>query len=154
MPKSFSKYWYQESPFVKNAFLFHLRDDDLVEDPTARIPQGVIVEGALGYAAAEQAVPGFKARTMHFTPNRQCEWQGRILGCMAHAAAPAAQPAKKELRLYNNIVARLPDEAAVVLANSTGIPVLTTPEGDMVVNLEVASFGKQGAASPRRAQLL
>lgn len=154
MPKSFSKYWYQESAFVKNAFFYHLRDDDLVEDPAARIPQGVIVEGALGYAAAEQAVPGFKARTMRFTPNRQCEWQGLILGCMAHPGAPANQPSKKELRLYNNIVARLPDEAAVVLAKSTGVPVLTTPEGDMVVNLEVANFGKQGAASPRRAKLL
>ena len=64
MPKSFSKYWYQESAFVKNAFLFHLRDDDLIEDPTARIPQGVIVEGALGYAAAEQTAPGYKARVV------------------------------------------------------------------------------------------
>ena len=154
MPKLFDKYWYQESAFVKNAFLYHLRDDDLVEHKSTQIPQGTIVEGALGFAAAEQAVPGFQARIVRFAPNRQCEWQGLILGCMAHTAAPANQPPKKELRLFNNIVARLPDEAAIVLAKSTGVPVLTTPEGDIVVNLEVANFGKQGAASPRRAQLL
>ena len=139
---------------MENASLYHLRDDDLVEDLSAQIPQGAIVEGALGYAAAEQTVPGFQARIVRFLSNRQCEWQGLILACMTHPAAPTNKPPKKELRLYNYIVARLPDEGLMVLAQSTGVPVLTTPEGDKVVNLEVANFGKQGASSPRRAQLL
>lgn len=147
-------YWYQQSVFVRNAFLYHCRDDDLIQNPTARIPRGAIVAAQFGFVAAENAVPGFEATIVPFLPSRRCEWQGVILECMVHASAPSGSPPKSSLRPFNNIVACLSSPEWLELALSVGVPVITTADGVQVVNLELGCFQKQGKNNSRRAKLI
>lgn len=154
MAKNFETYWYQESPFIRNAFLCHCRDGDVQRRSGAKIEQGAIIPGAVGVAAAEQVVPGFTANPVAFNPTRRCDWQGIELQCMVHPEVPAGAKTKKELRHFNNAVAELPDDAAARLASSVGVPVVTLHDGRRVINIELSSFQRQGIANPRRAKLL
>lgn len=153
MAKKHSIYWYRTHPAVATAFLYHCRDRDLRDG--SGIPQGSIVQGVGGFAVAESVVPGLTGSIIPtFQPNRQCEWMGFTLQCMAHPQAPTGTASKQELRPFNNIVAELTDTAALTQAQSFGVPVVTHPSGKNLVNLEISTFEGQGKSSPRRAKLL
>ena len=73
---------------------------------------------------------------------------------MAHPSAPASNAPQKELRRFNYVAAELPNPEAVALAHRLGLPVLLDDEGRNLVNLEIASFQRQGRGSSRRAKLI
>lgn len=153
MPKKHSIYWYRTHPAVAKAFLYHCRDRDLREGDG--IPQGSIVQGVGGFAVAESSVPNLTGSIIPtFQPNRQCEWMGFTLPCMAHPQAPTGTATKQEFRPFNYIVAELSDSAAITEAQTLGVPVVTHSSGKHLANLEISSFERQGKSSPRRARLL
>jgi hypothetical protein len=120
MAKKFGTYWYQESALVCNAFLYNCRDTDLSPRSGARIEKGQIVAGAVGLVAAEEILPGYRAKVVAFKPTRKIEWQGLELRCMGHANLPSGAKTKAEIRPYNYAVAELPDSDAVKLAKNLG----------------------------------
>ena len=152
MAKKYKIYWYQEEQEVHDAFLLNCRDDDLRAG--AGIPVGAIVLGAGGCVAAERAVRGFTGKTITFQPTRRCEWQGQELRCQVHPDMPAGAKLKAELRPFNHIVAELTSAEQVSLAKKSGVPLITTPTGKQLVNLECACFQKQGIKNPRRAKMI
>lgn len=154
MAAKFKTYWYQESVFAKNAFLFNCRDLDLERKTGTRVERGEIVVGAAGLVCAEQIVPGLAANVVAFQPSRRCEWQGLELACMVHPNVPVDAKTKAELRDFNYAVAELASEAAVKLAMSLSIPVMPFPDGRKLINVELAAFERQGQSNPRRAKLI
>ena len=154
MATKFKIFWYQESAFIKNAFLYHCRDNDLQRSQNGWIKAGQIVTGATGYVIAEQNVPGFSGKSVWFKPNRKCRWQGLDLPCMAHQDIPAGSNTKPALRHRQYTVAQLPDETAVKIAVKKGVPVVVTSDKKNLVNLELSTFQKQGKGNPRRAKLI
>jgi hypothetical protein len=145
-------FWNKEKQEVHDAFLFNCRDDDLRAG--ASIPVGAIVLGAVGCVAAERPVRGLTGTILPFQPTRRCEWRGQELRCQVHPDVPAAAKLKAELRLFNYIVAELTSADQVALAQNVGVPVITTPTGKNLVNLECACFQKQGIKNPRRAKMI
>jgi hypothetical protein len=154
MATNFAIYWYRESAFVKNAFLYNCRDNDLKRVQNCSIREGQIVKGAVGYVIAEHHALGFRGEIVRFKPNRKCHWQGLDLPCMAHDAIPGGTITKDALRHYQYAVAQLPDEQAVKIAVKKGIPVIVTLNRQYFLNLELSTFEKQGKASTRRAKLI
>src|SRR5207244_3907986 len=103
MAKKHEIYWYK-TPAVADAFLYNCRDRDLRAG--SGIPQGSIVQGVGGFVVAERDVPNLTGSIISsFRANRQCEWNGFTLGCMAHPQAPTGAATKQQLRPYNYIVA-------------------------------------------------
>ena len=154
MATKFKKFWYQESAFIKNAFLYNCRDNDLQRSQNDWIKAGQIVAGATGYVIAEQNVPGFSGKSVRFKPNRKCHWQGLDLPCKAHQDIPAGSNTKAALRHRQYAVAQLPDEDAVKVAINSGVPVLVASDRKSYVNLELSTFEKQGKGNSRRAKLI
>ena len=151
MAKKHEVYWYQTHPAVAAAFLYHCRDRDLRDG--SGIPQNSIVQGAEGFVVAESDVPGLTGSIIsEFRPNRQCEWNGFTLRCMAHPQTPTGAATKQQLRPYNYIVAELTDPTAISQASSLRVPVITRADGSRLVNLEISVF--QRNKGPRRATLL
>jgi hypothetical protein len=154
MASKFKIFWYRKSVFVKNAFLYNCRDNDLQRSLNGWIKEGQIVSGATGYVIAEHNVPGFAfgltGKIVPFESNWDCNWQGLILPCMAHEAIPSH---KSYLRPYNYVVAQLPDEEAVKIVVKNKVPVIITLDQKLYVNLEIFwSFQKQD--KNRRAKLI
>jgi hypothetical protein len=118
MGRKYKIYWYSEREDVRRAFLVHCRDRDLSDGPG--ISKGTIIQGAIGFAAAEKDVPGLTGRIVKFAPNRRCIWQGLELPCMAHPNAPPGTAPKSKFRHFNNIVAQLATPDAVNLAKRLG----------------------------------
>lgn len=147
-------FWYGESSLARNAFLFNCRDADLIPSPGNRISKGSIVTGSYGFVAAEELVPGFEGTIQQFRPNRRCSWQGFELACMTHPDTPPGKSRKAELRHFNYIVAELPNQQAISVAQCLKLPIVADSEGRKLVNLEIACFERQGKANPRRAKLL
>ena len=152
MANKYKVYWYQEEQEVHDASLFNCRDDDLKAG--AGINIGTIILGAGGCVAAERAVRGYTGTSISFHPTRRCEWQGPELRCLVHPDMPAGAKLKAELRPFNHIVAELTSAEQVSLAQKSGVPVITTPTGKQLVNLECACFQKQGLKNPRRAKMI
>lgn len=154
MPKKYSHYWYRTHPEVAKAFLYNCRDRDLCEG--SGLPAGNIVQGSLGYVITESAVPNLAigptgSIISDFLPTHRCEWMEFTLPCMT--TAPAAT-SKKELRQFNYIIAELVEIPAVEKAKSLNVPRIPNLRGKHLVNLEIATFQRQGWKSPRRATLL
>jgi hypothetical protein len=147
-------FWYQESIFVKNAFLYNCRDNDLQRRRNSWIKEGQIVNGEVGYVIAEHNVPGLTGKIVHFKQNRKCRWQGLDLRCMAHKDIPIGSVTKSSLRHLHHAVAQLPDEEAVKIANENEVPVIVTLDGKFYVNLELSTFERQGKGNSRRAKLI
>ena len=154
MATKFKIFWYQESAFIKNAFLYNCRDNNLRRSQNGWIKAGQIVTGATGYVIAEQNVPGFSGKSVRFKPNRKCSWQGLDLPCMAHQDIPVGSNTKPALRHRQYAVSQLPDEDAVKVAINSGVPVLVTLDKKNYVNLELSTFERQGKGNPRRAKLI
>lgn len=154
MAKKYTVYWYRESEFIRNAALCNCRDRDLSSKSGARIDKESIIAGAIGYAVAEKTVPGYVGKTVRFKANRQCEWLGLTLCCMAHPYAPVGKATKTALRPYNYIVAELANGEAIGQAKRQKLKIIQTANGHSLVNLEVSSFERQGAGSSRRAKLI
>lgn len=152
MSKKYEVYWYSANETVRRAFLCHCRDNDLW--PGEGIPIGVIVEGAIGYAWAEQRVPDLCGKRVQFQPNRRCEWCDFELRCMVHPKMPAGKLTKQQLRPFNNLVAELSEPAAIAMANNLKLPIFASGVGRFLVNLECATFQRQGNQCPRRAKML
>jgi hypothetical protein len=152
MARKHAIYWYEEEPAVAAAFLFNCHDDDLRRG--GRILAGSIVRGTGGPVASEKEVFGLSGTLLAFQPTRRCEWQGHELRCMVHAQMPSSAKTKAQLRPYNYVVAELETEEQACTARNIGVPVVTTPEGRRLVNLECSTFEKQGAGSRRRAKMM
>jgi hypothetical protein len=150
MPKKFSIYWYKEGPEFKQAFLYNLRDNDV--HGGGKIAKGAITVGAVGFVAAECEVFGRTAKTAPFKANRRCDWHGHELPCMALPALPPGKPTASELRAANYAVAAITSDEVKALAGNMKIPVVKTPEGVWVMNVELARFERQGPG--RRASLI
>jgi hypothetical protein len=143
MPKKFKIYWYQEGPEFKKAFLYNLRDNDVQEG--GRIPQGAIVQGSVGFVAAEAEVFGWTGKVVAFSANRRCTWHDFELPCMASPSLPTGKVAGGLLRDWNYAVAAITSEEAKSLADDLKIPAVKTPQGVWVINVELARFERQGA---------
>jgi hypothetical protein len=154
MSAKFKIYWYQKSPFVRNAFLVNCRDNDLKPDSSSQIEEGEIVQGAVGYVAAEHNVPNFRGKIVRWKPNRKCQWLGSAWQCMAHPKIANGKTTKASLRHYQYAVVQLRDEAAVKVAVESKVPVIVTVGGKYFVNLELSTFERQGKGNPRRAKLI
>lgn len=152
MGRNHAIYWYQEEPAVADAFLFNCRDNDLRRGGT--IPSGSIILGVGGFVVAERTVAGLSGTVFPFRPTRRCEWKGHELNCMVHPQMPISARTKAELRPYNYLVAELEADAQFTTAQGVKLPVVITPDGRRLVNLECGVFQKQGNASPRRAKLI
>lgn len=153
MAKKHEVYWYKTNPAVAAAFLCHCRDRDLRAGPG--IPAGSIVQGIEGFAIAEADVPGLTGSVITaFRPNRQCEWAGFTLRCMAHPQIPEGATKKQQLRDYNYILGELTDPAAINQAKLLGVPVVQHSDGSHLINLEISVFQRQGPKNSRRAKLL
>jgi len=113
-------YWYRESAFVANAFLYNCRDNDLQPRSGARIKIGEIVSGVGGYVAAEQIVPGFNASVVPFAANRRCEWHGLDLPSMVHSTHSRVAFKSSPSRLIRRS-AIPPPEKSVKLAQQLGL---------------------------------
>jgi hypothetical protein len=154
MATKFRIRWYQKSPFVRNAFLFNCRDNDLLIESKSSIEPGHIVQGAVGYVVAEHKVPGFRANVVHWRPNRKCRWLGADWPCMAHPGIPNGKITKVSLRHYQYAVVQLPDGEAARSAVGKKVPVIVSSAGVYFVNAELSTFQRQGKANPRRAKLI
>ncbi|PWU21782.1 MAG: hypothetical protein C5B50_01095 [Verrucomicrobia bacterium] len=150
MSQKFSIYWYQQGPEFKQAFLYNLRDNDVQQG--GKIPLGAIIQGSVGLVAAEAEVFGWTGKLVPFNANRRCEWQGYELPCMASPALPAGKVSGGILRDWNYAVAAITSDQVKSMAESLKIPVVKTPEGTWVINVELARFERQGAG--RRATLI
>jgi hypothetical protein len=150
MPKKFEIYWYNEAPELKPAFLFNLRDNDIQKG--GKIVVGEIIEGAVGYVAAQETVMFWTGRVVPFSPNRRCEWQGFELRCMVHPNTPTGKVPAAKLRDFNYAVAEVPNDKVAEKATSVGIPVVRTSQSKRVINVELSQFERQKAE--RRANLL
>lgn len=150
MAKKFSIYWYKEGPEFTQAFLYNLRDNDVQEG--GRIAKGAIVQGAVGFVAAESEVFGWTGKTVAFNANRRCQWHDFELPCMASAELPAGRVPAGQLRDANYAVAAITSDAVKALADNLKIPAVKTPEGVWVINVELARFDRQGPG--RRATLM
>ena len=154
MPRLFQKYWYEDEAAIARAVLHNLRDDDI--RPGGSIRKGQIVAGKCGFNVAEAAVRGFSGRTPKFKPNRQIEWQGFTLDCMALDGLPigaAVKAGKSKLRHRHCVVAELTDPEQVATAKEIGLPILKSEDGRSLANLEV--FTVPGRTPKfRRAKLL
>ncbi len=153
MANKFSIYWYNEDRDVAGAFLYNCRDSDLRSGGTG-IKRGDLVLGAVGVVSAERDVPHRSGKKLAFKPSRRCEWQGFELECMVHPDLPATARTKAEVRPFNYIVAELPDAHAKAKAAQLRLPIQPDSKGRILVNLECATFQRQGNGSPRRAKLL
>ena len=122
-------YWYQISHFVRAAFLYNCRDDDLRQNSSSRIPAGRIVAGQVGYVIAERAVLGFEGKIVDFEAYRQCDWQGNRLACMVHKSTPSGKLPKAALRHYNYVVAELPVASHKATALAVGVPIIVSASG-------------------------
>jgi hypothetical protein len=154
MAKLFQTYWYNEQQAVRNAFLFNLRDDDLRSG--GRVRRGEIVAGKCGYAIAEADVFGLSGRIVPFAPNRQCEWQGHILHCMALDGLPQGPVSRAHaggLRHKHCVVVEFTSKKALEDARAAGLPVVHGTDGKTYANLEVAHI-PQRQKRYRRATLL
>lgn len=151
MAKNFSTYWYREDEQFRRAFLYNCRDADITIGGS--ISKGAIVPGLVGFCIAETDVMGFSGKTVPFTPNRRCEWQGLELRCQCHPGAPVAPANKKELSGFNYVVADLSVPEARALAEELKLPVITA-DGRTLANLELQVFQAQGRGSVRRARLI
>ena len=150
MSKKFSTYWYQEGPEFKQACLYNLRDNDVREG--GKIAKGAVVQGAVGFVAAECEVFGWTVKTVAFTANRRCVWQGFELPCMASAALPGGKATARQLHDSNYAVAAITSDEVKAIADSLKIPAVKTPGGVWVINVELARFERQGRG--RRATLV
>lgn len=150
MAKKFSVYWYKEGPEFIAAFLYNLRDDDVQEG--GRIGKGVIVQGAVGFVAAECEVFGWTGKSVAFNAHRRCHWHDFELPCMASPALPAGNVPASQLRDANYAVAAITSDAVKAIADDLKIPAVKTPEGVWVINVELARFERQGPG--RRATLI
>lgn len=152
MARKYSIYWYQKEQRIRDAFLYNCRDNDLQK--IQPILKGCIIQGAIGFAVAECDVVGFTASIVpKFKSNRRCDWMGFTLSCMVHPQTPNGPLPKSRLRDFNSIVAELTKDAEKV-AKGKGVPVVRHKDGLKLVNLEIATFERQGIHSPRRAKLL
>jgi hypothetical protein len=148
MPK---KLLYDKIPGLKKAFLFNMRDGD--ELVGGQISEGDVIAGANGYVAAESTVVDCSARkTVRFNPTRDCEWKTFELRCMVHPLIPKGKVPKTKLRHKGHVVARVINQQVASMARKHAIPLLITPDGEPVINLEVSCFDGQGVE--RRATLL
>src|SRR5258706_15557838 len=124
MATKFKIFWYQESAFIRNAFLYNCRDNDLQRNQNGWIKEGQIVLGKVGYVIAEHSLRGFSGTIIPFKSNRRCRWLGLDLPCMAHQDVPNGSIPKRALRHRLHTVAQLPDDEAVKIAIKSGVPVV------------------------------
>jgi hypothetical protein len=154
MPLHFSKYWYKDEPSIHKAGLRNTRDLDI--SVGGQIDQGQIVPGQCGFAVAEVNVPGFRAQSAQYLPNRCVEWHGHFLTCMALDGLPVGKQLKgigTGLRHKQFVVAELPSQALIAYAKKIGLPILQSSEGRNLVNLEI--YTVSGRTPPySRATLL
>ena len=150
MAKKFKTYWYQEGAEFKQAFLYNLRDSDVQEG--GRIARGMIIQGTVGFVAAESEVFGWTGKAVAFQANRRCEWHGFELPCMASPNIPANKPSAAQLRDANYAVAAITSDDIKALADQLKVPTVKTSKGVWVINVELARFERQGAV--RRATLI
>ena len=143
MAKKHEIYWANEDPAVARAFLYNCRDRDLRRDASG-IAKGCIVQGTVGFAVAEDNVPGFSGQVVPFKVNRRCEWRGFELDCMAHCSAPQGAVAKSELRDFNYLVAEVSGPDVETAAQKAILPVVVHQSGKRLINLECSSFQRQG----------
>lgn len=71
---------------------------------------------------------------------------------MAAPALPAGKVSETALRVSNYAVAAVTSDEVKSLADNLKVPVMKTPEGVWVINVELARFERQGPA--RRATLI
>lgn len=161
MATKFKTHWHRESAFIKNAFLYNCRDNDLQRNRKGWIKEGQIVRGAVGYVIAEHNVPGFNGKIVSFKQNRECRWPlldcrwpDLKLRCMTHKDIPRGSHPRPALRRYNYIIALLPDdEEAVKIAVEKDVPVIITMGGKFYVNLEISTI-PQIQDKNRKAELI
>lgn len=142
MAKKFSIYWYNEGPEFKQAFLYNLRDNDVQEG--GKIPRGAIVQGSVGFVAAEVEVFGWTGKVIPFAANRRCMWHNFELPCMAAPALPGGKVSGTVLRDWNYAVAAITSDEVKSFADNLKVPAVKTPEGVWVINVELARFERQG----------
>jgi hypothetical protein len=73
---------------------------------------------------------------------------------MVHSNMPTGTTAKSALRDFNYAVAELPTPDAVSVATRLGMHVVQDAKGRNLINVELASFQRQGSANPRRTKLI
>ena len=151
MSRNHSIYWYDEGPEFRSAFLFNLRDADVRSGGS--IPKGAITDGQVGLVAAEDEVVGKSAKIVSFNPNRRCKWQGFELPCMVSKTLPGGRVTGPLLRRSNFAVAAITCPEVEETARSLKVPCVTTPEGVLVINVELARFERQKNRG-RRATLI
>ena len=153
MAKNYSTYWYQEDDQFRSAFLYNVRDRDII--PGGLIPKAAVIQGQVGFCISEAGVTGYSGRVVPFIPNRRCNWKSFELNCMCHPDIPNETVSKHELRRFNYSIAdfsTLPEAAK--LAEELKLPLLRTPTGQLLANLELDVFQRQGAGNVRRAKLV